>query len=76
MNKLGLQSDIIMLFVGIFTAAGLMLYCEHFFKDDGQVFQVMAGLVTGFSGALFTKLKGDTPKPPDTVPNKEDKPNV
>lgn len=43
--------------------------CEIFFPNDGQMFQVIAGLVTGFSGAFLMFLKNklgipDTPLPP------------
>lgn len=44
--------------------AGLMIFftvvligCEIKFKDDGQVFQVISGLLTGISGAFLMRIK-------------------
>lgn len=42
----------------MFAFALLVLWCEHHFKDDAQIFQVFASVIAGASGALFTKLKG------------------
>jgi hypothetical protein len=53
-----------LLFVGIFFFAGVLLVLAKWDADDGQTFQVISGLLTGFSGAFFARLK---PKP-DTTP--------
>lgn len=55
-NK-NLDQVTIMLFVGIFLGLTIIMMTEHFFPKDGEVFQVIAGVVSSFSGALFTKLK-------------------
>lgn len=53
--------------------AGLMIFftatlfaCEHFFNNDGQVFQVMSGLLTGISGAFLMRIK---PRGPNAIPD-------
>lgn len=45
----------------------LLLLCSKFFPNDGQTFQVISGLLTGFAGALLMRIKGgkhDDPTPP------------
>ena len=46
-----------MLFGGMVFFTAILIGIEVWFKDDGQVFQVVAGLLTGFSGAFFGRLK-------------------
>ena len=36
----------------------VVMWCEHHFKDDAQIFQLFATVISGASGALFMKLKG------------------
>lgn len=48
---------LLLLFVGITIFTGVMIWVDHAFHDDGQIFQVCSGLVTGFAGAFFTRLK-------------------
>ncbi|HKS75107.1 MAG TPA: hypothetical protein VJQ82_18005 [Terriglobales bacterium] len=38
-----------------FTAC--LFASEHFFKDDGQMFQVVSNLLSGFGGALLMRVK-------------------
>jgi hypothetical protein len=45
----------------IVFSACLVIYCEHMFPMDGQVFQVMSSLVSGFAGALLMRVKPATP---------------
>jgi hypothetical protein len=58
----------VLLFAGMLIFTILLIIVEKFFHDDGQIFQVMAGLVTGFSGAFFTRIKGASP-PKNTTPD-------
>lgn len=53
-----------LLFLGMVLAAGTLIFVEHFFKDDGQVFQVFAGLLASFSGAFFLRVKPREPSQP------------
>ena len=46
-----------LLFIGMVFFTAVLIGVEYFFKDDGQVFQVVAGILTGFAGSFFTKLK-------------------
>lgn len=48
---------LLLLFSGITIFTGVMIFIEFKFKDDGQLFQVVSGLVAGFAGAFFTRLK-------------------
>lgn len=47
-----------LLFAGMLVFAVMLVLVEKFFASDGQIFQVVAGLLTGFSGAFFAKIKG------------------
>jgi len=49
-----------LLFAGICIFTCVMFTSEHYFHDDGQLFQVTSNLVAGFSGAFFTRLKPQT----------------
>lgn len=44
---------------GMVFFTGVLVYTAHAFKDDGQIFQVLSGLVIGFSASFFTRV---TPK--------------
>ena len=52
-----IEPVVLLLFLGMIIFAGVLLGCEHFFPMDGQLFQVFAGLLTGFSGAFFMRVK-------------------
>lgn len=45
-----------LLFLGIVIFAVMLFAADFVFKDDGQVFQVIAGLLTAFSGAFFMRV--------------------
>ena len=53
--------------------AGALFVSERMFPQDGQIFQVISGLTTGFAGALLLRVKpqrqGDDPviPPPGTT---------
>ncbi len=55
----------LLIFCVVFSVVCLFA-CEHFYPNDGQMFQVIAGLVTGFSGAflMFIRNKLGIPEPP------------
>lgn len=57
-----------LLFVGIVTFSILLIAVEHYFMSDGQMFQVMAGVLTGFTGAFFGRINPSSkvPAPPVT----------
>ena len=42
---------------GIIWASLMLILCDEIFNSDGEVFQVFAALVAGFSGSFFTRLK-------------------
>ena len=62
-----------LLFLGIVFFTFVLLAIARFQPNDGQTFQIIGGLLTGFSGAFFARMKpkADTPTPPtagDTKP--------
>lgn len=50
-----------------FTA--MIFVAEHFFASDGQIFQVISGLLTGISGAFLMRIKPRGPATPDDPHN-------
>lgn len=65
----------VILFLGVMMTLAALFVAEKLFPTDGQMFQVVAGLVTAFSGALFTRIKpllnqgsGTTSTPPGITP--------
>lgn len=59
---------IVLLLVGLvlfFTC--ILVWVAKFMSSDGQTFQIIAGLVTGFSGALLMRVKPKS-TPEDNVP--------
>lgn len=57
-----------LLFFGIIFFVFILIYLARFEANDGQTFQVISGLITGFAGAFFGRMKpkADT-KTPDTT---------
>lgn len=55
-----------MLFGGTIFFTFVLIGVAYFFKTDGQTFQVVAGLLTGFAGALLTRIK--PPTKPESTP--------
>ena len=61
---------LMLLFVGMIIFTGALIWVEKAFPNDGQVFQVIASIVAGFTGSFFTRMN---PKPsqidigPDTT---------
>lgn len=58
-----------LLFTGIIFFAIVLVAIARLMPNDGQTFQVISGLLTGFAGAFFGRMKpkGDTTKTPDTA---------
>jgi hypothetical protein len=46
-----------LLFAGMIFFTMILIGVEHFFMQDAQVFQVIAGVLTGFTGAFFGRMK-------------------
>lgn len=63
---------VLLLFVGMVFFTGVLIFVEFRFQSDGQVFQTVASLLAGFSGAFFglmkAKEKPSTPTPPPSPP--------
>lgn len=66
-NWHGIEPSLILLFMGLVFFTGILIFVEWKFSSDGQVFQVIAGLVTGFASSLFTKLKVSKDSPDTTT---------
>ena len=47
---------LLLLFAGIILFTGVLVFVEWAFKSDGQIYQTLAGLVTGFSGAFLLRI--------------------
>lgn len=56
-----LEPVVLLLFVGVLVFAGLLLLSDRLFHDDAQIFQVLAGVESGFAGALFARIKPAEP---------------
>lgn len=62
-----LDKNLAFLFVVMMVLLLAMFYCEHYFPMDGQIFQVIAGLLT-MSGTIFFQAARHTfgiPDPPE-----------
>ncbi len=46
-----------LLFAGMVLFTAVLIGVTWFFKDDGQIFQVVSALVSGLAGSFFTRLK-------------------
>jgi cytochrome c biogenesis protein CcdA len=57
MNPNRIEPVVLLLFVGMLVFTGILLFVEKFYPNDGQMFQVIAGLLTAFSGAFFMRVK-------------------
>ena len=60
----------LLLFGGMIFFTLVLLLVEKFYPNDGQVFQVFAGLLSGFAGAFFLRVKPpeSSTKPPSKPP--------
>jgi uncharacterized membrane protein YjjP (DUF1212 family) len=46
-----------LLLLSILFFAGMLIYIARWAPNDGQTFQVISGLLTGFSGAFLARIK-------------------
>ena len=56
----------LLLFIGMMVFSVIIFVCNVMFPMDGQIFQVYSGVLGGFTGAFFTRLKDskvDAPPP-------------
>lgn len=74
----------------ILICLGAMIFVTWLFHDDGQIFQVVSGLLTGFAGGFLLRVKPSSQKADaqveggtetsstitKTVSSSEDKPNA
>ena len=59
----GVDPVVWLLFAGIVFSTGALIAVCLMFKDDGQVFQVIAAMLTGFSTALFSRTRSAAARP-------------
>lgn len=52
-----IEPVLVMLFSAVIFFTLLLIAVAKFLSMDGQAFQVISGLVTGFSGALLMRVK-------------------
>ncbi len=62
-----LDSVVMLLTFLILAFVGVLLWVAVNLKSDGQTFQIVASLVTGFSGALLMRIKPKGAGPDDPV---------
>jgi hypothetical protein len=48
---------LLLLFLGVIIFTGILFAAEVWFMQDSQMFQVVAGILTGFTGAFFGRMK-------------------
>jgi hypothetical protein len=63
-----IEPVVLLLFTGMLVFTVVVMACEKFYPMDGQLFQVFAGLLTGFSGAFFMRVKPKNSDSADTTP--------
>ena len=69
---MGKLEPVLLLILGAMVFFTLVLVAsEVFFKDDSQLFQVIAGLLTALTGAFLGRVK---PSPDKTTETKTDAP--
>ncbi len=56
---------LLLLFSGVLAFTGLLIWVAKAFPNDGQTFQVISGLLTGFAGSFFTRLNPRSPSSDD-----------
>ena len=57
MSKDGLEPMLLMLCAMVVFFTMILFAAEKFFGSDAQLFQVVAGLLSGFGGALLMRVK-------------------
>ncbi len=63
MNDTKLEPVVRLLFIGICVCIFALFVDAKFFPNDGQMFQVVAGLMTAFSGAFFMRVNPKDSRP-------------
>ncbi len=53
---------LILLLLGILTFTCLLIFVNYLWREDGQMFQVISGITTGFAGAFFARMKPESEK--------------
>lgn len=66
-DKDKVEPVIVLLFCGMVFFTGMLFAAEKWFQNDGQMFQVVAGLLTGFSGAFFMRVKPKNEPPTQSI---------
>ena len=56
-KEAALEPIVKLLFFGMVFWTVMLFVCVQFYSQDGQTFQVISGLLTGFSGAFFMRIK-------------------
>lgn len=58
-----IDKTLMLLFIGTLVFTAILLIVDYVFKDDAQLFQVIAGITTGFAAAFLARMKpqGDAP---------------
>ena len=57
---------LLLLFAGMVLFTAMLIIVDKAFPNDGQTFQVISGLLTGFSGAFFGRLVPQKEHPGET----------
>lgn len=69
-----LDPNVLLLFLGTVFFALLLVSVDYLFKGEGEVFQAIASLFSGFGGALLAMIKANSnhdahqPIPPPAPP--------
>lgn len=58
-----IDPTLLLLFFGLVFFTGILIFVEKVFSTDGQVFQVISGVLTGFAGAFFGRMKPQVEHP-------------
>lgn len=61
---------LLLLFMGLILFTGILIWVEHAFQNDGQIFQCIASILAGFTGSFFTRLNPKGEKPAEGVVSK------
>lgn len=59
-----IEPILILLFVAMVFFTGCVFAAEHFYPNDGQMFQVVSNLLSGISGAFLMRVKPPEKTPP------------
>jgi uncharacterized membrane protein YjjP (DUF1212 family) len=52
-----LDRVLLLLFLGIMVFTAMLFVCDMWFMSDSQLFQVIASVLTGFTGAFFGRME-------------------